>query len=135
MATNQLSGESAPDGSVYITLTDGAGNLVAASGTGSVTAVSFVNANGISGAVATASTTPAITLSLGAITPTTVNGLSITSLAPLASPAPTGVQTAPTAAAGNNTTQIATDAFVTTAINNAIAAVNPAVAVQAATTQ
>ena len=47
----------------------------------------------------------------------------------------TGVPTAPTAAAGDNTTQIATDAFVTTAVNNAISGVNPAVAVQAATTQ
>ena len=46
----------------------------------------------------------------------------------------TGVPTAPTAAAGNNTTQIATDAFVTTAVNNAIAGVNPAIAVLAATT-
>jgi hypothetical protein len=47
----------------------------------------------------------------------------------------TGVPTAPTAAAGDNTTQIATDAFVTTAVANAIAGVNPAVAVSAATTQ
>lgn len=46
----------------------------------------------------------------------------------------TGVPTAPTASAGDNTTQIATDAFVTTAVSNAIAAVNPAIAVQAATT-
>lgn len=43
--------------------------------------------------------------------------------------------TATTQSAGDNTTKIATDAFVTTAINNAIAGVNPAVAVQAATTQ
>jgi hypothetical protein len=138
MTAKQLPGSLyAPDGSLYITLTDGAGNLAPSSsgGTGTVTSVSVVNANGVSGTVATASTTPAITLSLGAITPTTVNGLSITSLAPLASPTLTGTPTAPTAAAGDNTTQIATDAFVTTAVNNAIAAVNPAVAVQAATTQ
>lgn len=36
----------------------------------------------------------------------------------LASPALTGVPTAPTATAGTNTTQIATTAFVTTAVNN-----------------
>src|ERR1700675_421822 len=42
--------------------------------------------------------------------------------------------TATTQAAGDNTASLATDAFVTTAINNAIAAVNPAVAVLAATT-
>lgn len=41
-------------------------------GTGSVTSVSVVTANGISGSVATATTTPAITLSLGAITPSSV---------------------------------------------------------------
>ncbi len=41
---------------------------------------------------------------------------------------------AKTQAAGDNTTLLATDAFVTTAINTAIAGVNPAVAVQFATT-
>ncbi len=46
----------------------------------------------------------------------------------------TGTPTAPTGTTGDNTTQIATDAFVTTAVNNAIAGVNPAVAVSAATT-
>lgn len=40
--------------------------------------------------------------------------------APLASPALTGTPTAPTAAAGTNTTQIATTAFVSTAITNAV---------------
>lgn len=42
--------------------------------------------------------------------------------------------TATTQSAGDNTASLATDAFVTTAIANAIAAVNPAVAVLAATT-
>lgn len=46
----------------------------------------------------------------------------------------TRTTTAPTQAAGNNSTKIANTAFVTTAINNAIAGVNPAVAVQTATT-
>jgi hypothetical protein len=45
-----------------------------------------------------------------------------------------GTPTAPTASAGDNTTQIATDAFVTTAVANAIAGVNPAIAVTVATT-
>lgn len=40
------------------------------------------------------------------------SGVLLTSLAPLASPAFTGVPTAPTAAAGTNTTQLATTAFV-----------------------
>src|SRR3989344_1699854 len=43
-------------------------------GTGTVISVSVVTANGVSGSVATATTTPAITLTLGAITPTSVNG-------------------------------------------------------------
>lgn len=46
-----------------------------------------------------------------------------TSRAPLASPGLTGTPTAPTAAAGTNTTQIATTAFVKTAVDNAIAGV------------
>jgi hypothetical protein len=50
-----------------------------AAATGTVTTVSVVTANGVSGSVATATTTPAITLTLGAITPTTVNGLTISS--------------------------------------------------------
>jgi hypothetical protein len=41
--------------------------------------------------------------------------------APLASPALTGVPTAPTAAAGTNTTQVATTAFVGTAVSNLVA--------------
>jgi len=44
-------------------------------GSGTVTSVSVVSANGVSGSVATATTTPAITLSLGAITPTSVNSV------------------------------------------------------------
>lgn len=52
----------------------------------------------------------------------------------ISSVALTGNPTAVTQAAGDNSTRIATDAFVTTAINNAIAGVNPAVAVQFATT-
>jgi hypothetical protein len=39
---------------------------------GTVTSVSVVTANGVSGSVATATTTPAITVTLGAITPTSV---------------------------------------------------------------
>lgn len=41
-------------------------------GSGTVTSVSVTTANGVSGTVATATTTPAISLTLGAITPTTV---------------------------------------------------------------
>ena len=48
-----------------------------AGGSGTVTSISVTTANGVSGTVATATTTPAITLSLGAITPTSVNGAGI----------------------------------------------------------
>ena len=41
-------------------------------GTGTVTSVSVTSANGVSGTVATATTTPAISLTLGAITPSSV---------------------------------------------------------------
>lgn len=50
--------------------------------------------------------------------------------APLASPTFTGVPAAPTAATGDSTTQLSTDAFV----SNALQSINPAVAVEAATT-
>ena len=53
--------------------------LDSSSGSGTVTSVSVTTANGVSGTVATATTTPAISITLGAITPTTVNGLTITS--------------------------------------------------------
>lgn len=51
--------------------------LTSGAASGTVTSVSVVTANGISGTVATATTTPAITLALGDITPSKVNGLTI----------------------------------------------------------
>lgn len=46
-------------------------------GSGTVTTLSVTTANGVSGSVATATTTPAITITLGAITPTSVNGITL----------------------------------------------------------
>lgn len=46
--------------------------LTGGSGAGTVTSVSVTTANGVSGTVATATSTPAISLTLGAITPTSV---------------------------------------------------------------
>lgn len=63
------------------TQTGNSGKILSTNGTvaswvdnavGTVTSVSVVTANGISGTVATATSTPAITLTLGAITPTSV---------------------------------------------------------------
>lgn len=48
-------------------------SVIGGSTSGTVTSVSVVTANGVSGSVATATTTPAITLTLGDITPTSVN--------------------------------------------------------------
>lgn len=50
----------------------GDGTWAAIAGSGTVTSVSITTANGVSGSVATATTTPAITLTLGAITPSSV---------------------------------------------------------------
>ena len=54
------------------------------SATGTVTSVSVTTANGVSGTVATATTTPAISLALGAITPTSVNGVTFSGSGSLA---------------------------------------------------
>jgi hypothetical protein len=104
MTTKQLAGLFAPDGSQYITLTDGNGNLVTTGGgSGTVTSVSVTTTNGISGTVATPTTTPAISLTLGAITPTSATigaGSAITSSGPggaLASGAYTSAYTLPAA--------------------------------------
>ncbi len=69
-------------------------------GSGTVTTVSVVTANGVSGSVATATTTPAITLVLGAITPTSIGSAT----------------TVTTQSPGDNTTKIASTAFVTAAV-------------------
>lgn len=45
---------------------------ISGSGNGTVTTFSVTTANGVSGSVATATTTPAVTITLGAITPTSV---------------------------------------------------------------
>lgn len=57
-----------------------------------------------------------------------------TTFAMSVAPAFTGNPTAPTQASTDNSTRLATTAYTTTAVSNAIAGVNPAVAVQAATT-
>lgn len=59
-------------GQVLTSNGSGADPTFQAGGSGTVTSVSVTTANGVSGSVATATTTPAITLTLGAITPTTI---------------------------------------------------------------
>ena len=103
-------------------------------GGGTVTAVSVTTVNGVSGTVATASTTPAISLTLGAITPSsvaatgTVSGSNLsgtntgdqnlTPYALLASPAFTGTPTVPNALVGDSSTAIANTVFVQSTIGS-----------------
>jgi len=70
----------------------------AGTGNGTVTTVSVTTANGVSGTVANATTTPAITLTLGAITPTSVNGITFSG-----SSTPTLAVTGTTTVSGTNT--------------------------------
>ena len=65
--------------------------------------------------------------------PTTLSGYGITDAAPLASPSLTGIPTAPTAALGTNTTQLATTAFVQAATDAARQGLNVKDAVRVAT--
>lgn len=93
------------DGSGVLSATLAAGNLsgtvaVANGGTGVSTLTGYVKGNGTS--AMTASSTIPISDVIGA--------------APLASPTFTGTPSAPTATAGTNTSQIATTAFVTSAV-------------------
>lgn len=67
-------------------------------GSGTVTSVSVVSANGVSGSVATSTTTPAITLTLGAITPSSVNGIVLSG-----SSTPTLAVTGTASISGSNT--------------------------------
>lgn len=85
-------------------------------GGGSVSNVSVVTANGVSGTVATSTTTPAITLSLGAITPTTIVASGAISGSNL-SGTNTGDQTITLT---GNVTGSGTGSFATTIANNAV---------------
>lgn len=71
---------------------------VSAGGVGTVTSVSVVTANGVSGTVANPTTTPAITLSLGAITPSSVNSVVVSG-----SSTPTLAVTGTSSISGSNT--------------------------------
>jgi len=84
--------------------------------TGTVTSVGITVPTGlsVSGSPVTSSGTLAISLASGYEIPTTT---ALAAKAPLASPTFTGVPAAPTASSGTNTTQIATTAFVQTAIS------------------
>ncbi len=90
-------------------------SLIGGSG-GSVTSVSVVTANGISGSVANATTTPSITLALGAITPSSVNSVVISG-----SSTPSLLVVGSSTVAGSNTgdqTSVTGNAGTATALQN-----------------
>jgi hypothetical protein len=68
----------------------GGGGGTGGGGSGTVTSVSVTSANGVSGSVATPTTTPAITLTLGAITPSSIVDTGITSTPSTAPICPNG---------------------------------------------
>ena len=127
VSTNTASGQGAlgynsSTGQFTFTPTDtsGFGNASLNSFSVSTTSASGAGALAYNTANGVFSFTPA-DLSFGNIsgTPTTVAGYGITDAAPLASPTFTGTPAAPTAASGTNTTQIATTAFVQSAVSSA----------------
>ena len=67
-----------PGTSGNVLTSDGTNWTSVAGGSGTVTSASIVTANGVSGTTATATTTPAHTITLGAITPTSVATPTIT---------------------------------------------------------
>lgn len=85
----------------------------------------ILSAAGTGGTVTSVATDA--TLTGGPITTTGTLGIATSAALP-------GSPTTTTQAASDNSTKVATTAYVTTAVNNAIAGINPAIAVQAATT-
>lgn len=106
VSANQVNGVSVP-ASAAVIATNSSAQIVAASLAGAGAAVVTGPNTSTIGDVVTYSTTT------GQIED---SGVAISSLAPLASPALTGVPTAPTATLGTNTNQVATTAFVEAAI-------------------
>lgn len=83
------------------------GQVLVGNGTGAVTSLAI-------------DTTTSGTASSGSLITSGAVNAGLALKANLASPAFTGTPTAPTQAAGNNTTRLATTAFVTTAVSNAV---------------
>jgi hypothetical protein len=91
----------------------GGGDLVI-SGVGTVTDFSITSANGISGTVATSTSTPAVTLTLGLITPTKVNGITLSG-----SSTPALAVTGTSAISGTNTGDNAVNSLYGSLVSNA----------------
>jgi hypothetical protein len=91
-----------------------ASSTLTGGGGGTVTTVSVTTANGISGSVANASSTPAITLTLGAITPSSVNGVVFSG-----SSTPTLAVTGTSSISGSNTGDNAVNSLYSGLVTNA----------------
>jgi len=99
---------------------------------GRISSISTQTVTTTSGTVTSVGLNSTSTITItGSTSPITTSGTYSVSIPP--SVALSGNPTTTTQSAGDNSTKIATDAFVTTAIANAVAGINPAVAVQAAT--
>ncbi|MFA6731003.1 MAG: hypothetical protein WCR95_08430, partial [Eubacteriales bacterium] len=110
-------GKYAREGHIHPLQTSVSGNA------GTATKLANKRTIGLTGVTATAQDfdgTADVTIPITAIPQSVVTGLTtdLAGKAPLASPALTGTPTAPTASAGTNTTQLATTAFVKTAVDN-----------------
>ena len=90
--------------------------------TDALTSVSFAQVTNKPTTISGYGITDAFSGAFGALTgkPTTLTGYGITDGAPIASPSFTGIPAAPTAALTTNTTQIATTAFVTSKVQEAV---------------
>lgn len=112
--------------------TNTAALLMGSSGTLGRTGTGIIDANQINSATVPVSAPATATNASSQIIPAATTGTGST-LALSVSPAFTGNPTSPTQTQNDNSTKLATTAYTDLAIANAIAGVNPAVAVQAAT--
>ncbi len=117
-------------GTVTITGTPASGNLTKFSGATSITNGDLTGAITTSGATATSLGSFSSANLASALTDETGSGLAVFGTSPTLSNPVVGTQST-----SDNSTKAASTAYVTTAVANAVAGINPAVAVQAATTQ
>lgn len=101
-----------------ITLVGAADGTVTFDGTANVSMSVALRDTGVTAGTYTKVTVGLDGRVIAASNPTTLGGYGITDAAPKASPAFTGIPTAPTAIWGTATTQLATTAFVQNALNN-----------------
>lgn len=131
LANAELAYSEGGDGALWIGVgTGGAGGTATsivqiggpsvASAVTATRAAGYVFAGPASGSNAAPSFRALVATDIPDLSATYLTNASLSSYAPLSSPTFTGTPAAPTATAGTNTTQIATTAYVTTAISNLV---------------